>query len=798
MPSHLPRPLPARHQLAAAVHLALVVSGAVLAVGISPATSAQEQRELRRYDIPAGPLTAALNRFAETAGIFLSGDATLTGARTSPGLQGEYGVADGLAALLRGTGLAAVALPDGGYTLREIPVANEGATMLEAVRVVAEQTALPTAIKVDQASVTRSGASILDTPQTVNVITRELAEQQDAQTLADVVRNVAGMQTSNYFGVYDSVASRGFFISNTGFLRDGFRFTNVTAMPRHHVARYEAFKGPASMDYGRMQPGGLINIVTKRPQVEPVGELSVGVGELDAYDISFDIGGALNERQNVLYRLDGGLMRQAFPSEVVAPEQSDVAGALSFLPGSRTRIDLSAETSHREQAFYPGLPVPEPMNAESADALPIGTFYGEGSAGSFEGEHRYLTARIEHRFNEDWALDAGYARNRTTRLGPYVQMSGLSADGLSANRRAFVGPLKYYNDTAQVQLKGRVALAGTLHRITLLADSSKYKAEYMLGGDGTIAPIDLYAPQQSGMVFDPLLPGGAVRTRDYGVSVQDYAELTRWLNLLLGARYSDYREINPDVPDQKGDNVDPTVGLVFKPRETISLYASLSRSSTPNAGTLVGPGAFAEPSDAEQVEVGGKAEWFDGALRTSVALYELTRTNVPTAGPDPRYSVLAGEVRSRGWELEVVGQPTARWSLMFNYARTDAEITRDNTAANVGKTLSYAPKNGGGLWSTYALGGVAQDWSIGGGVFHTGDRFVANNNLVTLPGSTIVDLMASRQFDARLRNARLQLNLRNVFNERYYDTGYSNAQGFTSVIPGLPRTWSLSLTVPLI
>jgi iron complex outermembrane receptor protein len=280
--------------------------------------------------------------------------------------------------------------------------------------------------------------------------------------------------------------------------------------------------------------------------------------------------------------------------------------------------------------------------------------------------------------------------------------------------------------------------------------------------------------------------------------VQDYVAVTPWLNLLVGARYSEYKEFQPAVPDQKGDSLDPTVGVIVKPREHLSLYASLTRSSTPNVGTLTGPGQYADPSEAEQYEIGAKGEWFDRALRTSLAVYEITKTNVPTAIAGSIYSELSGEVRARGWELEVVGQLTPAWSVSASWADTDAEITEDNNAAVVGNTLGNTPEHTGSLWTTYAFDGIAQGWTVGGGAFYTDSKFVANNNLVALPSHTIVDAMASYQFDARLHGARLQVNLRNVFDERAYDTGSSNNSGFINVFPVLPRTLSLSLTVPLL
>ncbi len=784
----------ARRFLASTIAATAMASAFVVTPVLAQPTTEQSRQ---RWNIPAGSLEDALSTFAAAAGTPLSFEPTLVAGKHSNGLRGDYSVEEGFNRLLQGSGLERVRTDSGTYTLR---AATQGAVTLAPVKVVAAGGVAQTAVKVEQATVTRSGATLLDTPQTVNVVTRELAQQQNAQTLGDVVRNVAGARTSTYFGTYDSITMRGFGLSNiSSYLRNGFRFTNLTAVPQHNVERYEFLKGPASMDYGRTEPGGLINIVTKRPQAEAIADITIGVGEYEAHDIAIDLGGALNDSKTVQYRLTGGTTQQAFPTEEIAPRQDDLGGALSIHFSENTRLDLDAETSKREQLFYPGLPVPEPMNAKSADRLPIDAFYGEQSAGKFEGETEFLSARLNHRFNDDWSIDAGYARNYTMRFRrAAVMLGGLTSDGERVNRSVFASKQEFYNDTLQLELKGELDLLGMQHRLTVLADNSEYEQEYTLGGDGTIAPIDLYDPRQTGLTVEPLEPGDRIRNRDRGLSVQDYVTVTPWLNLLAGARYSEYKEISSTAPDQKGDNLDPTAGVIVKPREELSLYASLTRSSTPNVGTLTGPGQYADPSEAEQYEIGAKGEWFDHALRTSLALYELTKTNVPTAIAGSIYSELSGEVRARGWELEVVGQLTPAWNISATYADTDVEITEDNNASVVGNTPGNTPRHTGSLWTTYALDGIAQGWTVGGGVFYTGSKFVSTNNLVELPSNTIVDAMVSYQFDERLRGTRLQVNLRNVFDERAYDSGSSNGRGFTSVFPVLPRTLSLSLSVPLL
>jgi iron complex outermembrane recepter protein len=237
--------------------------------------------------------------------------------------------------------------------------------------------------------------------------------------------------------------------------------------------------------------------------------------------------------------------------------------------------------------------------------------------------------------------------------------------------------------------------------------------------------------------------------------------------------------------------------VIFKPQPWISVYGSLARSFTPNAGTLTAPNTYAPPSRGKQVEAGVKTEWLGGKLRTTASVYELTKSNVPTPSPtNPLFSDVSGEQRSRGLELEAAGQLTPAWNLLASYGYTDSVVTRDNVPSNIGKTAAWTPRHTASLWNTYKLGGAAAGWTVGAGLFYTGIKFVATNNLVRIPAHTLVDLMASYQFSRGLPGARLQFNLRNAFDQRHYEGGGSGAAGFTNLYPGLPRTLSASLSVP--
>lgn len=669
--------------------------------------------------------------------------------------------------------------------------AQQPATTLSPVKVEAEAAS---DLKVDEASVTRSGASILDTPLTLNVIPVDLTLAQAAQTIGDVVRNSASARPASYFGTYESVYARGFWMqTTTNFLRNGFRFIHLNQPAKRNVERYELIKGPAGLDYGRVEPGALMNIVSKRPLESAYREITLVGGANDGWDAGFDITGPLNDAGTILYRLNAGTGRQAFVSDAVDPRTDDVAAALTFKPGENTRIDLDFEYADREQLIYPGLPVPDPLRAESADALSLDNFYGE-AAGTFEGHHKLFTGRVEHRFDDSWSANIGYSRNITYRNVKQVRITGVSGNTVTRGANPF--SQEFDVETIQAELKGDLQFGTTRHLVTLTADRAGYERDGSNNNFGTVAPTTLVDPMGTGATFT-YGPVTTSEVRDNSVALQDYIELLPQLNALIGVRYTRYDENNPNVPEQSGDSTDPTAALIYKPRPWISVYGSYATSFLPNSGTLLAPNVYAPPSSGEQVEVGTKQDWLDGRLRTSAAVYEIRKTDVPTPSPvDPLFNVLSGEIRARGVEFEAVGEVTAGWNLIASYGYVDAEIVRDNVASNVGRTPSQTPAHTASLWSTYALGGNAAGWTVGGGVFYTGSKFVSNNNLVAVPGYVITDLMAEYAFERGLPGAALQVNLRNVFDERHYEGGGSGAAGFTNLYPGLSRTLSVSLTFP--
>jgi iron complex outermembrane recepter protein len=695
--------------------------------------------------------------------------------------------------LLRPVSLAVMSYPL--LVQAQAVVSPDHAQTLPGVTVRAKQAGNDvSAVKADQASVTRSGASVLDTPQSVSVIPVQTTLDQAAQTVGDVVRNSAGTRPANYFGTYESVYARGFWMTTTSnYLRNGFRWVHLSQPAKRNIERYEIIKGPAGLDYGRVEPGALMNIVTKQPLEAAFREATVSVSEGRGWDVGMDLTGPVNDARTVLFRLNGGSNRQAFVSDAVNPRQDDIAGALTFKWSPDTRFDLDFEYTNRDQLIYPGLPVPNPRDANSANAVPLNNFYGEPAA-RFDGKHELFTARVAHQFSTLWQGTLAYSRNNTMRDVKQIRLNGVS--GNTVNRAANPFRQEFDVTTWQAEVKGQVQLGSTRHRLTLTVDRSGYERDGSSNNVGTVAATTLVNPTPRGATFQ-YGPVTQSTLNDTGIALQDYIELSPRFNVLAGVRRSSYKEVNPGSPAQKGSSTDPTLALIYKPQPEVSVYGSYAKSFNPNSGTLTAPNVYAPASRGEQFEAGVKADWLGGRLRTTAALYEITKTNVPTtSATNPQFSDVTGEQRSRGLELEAAGQLTAAWNVLASLGQTNAKVTRDNVAANVGKTPSQTPKYTASFWNTLQLSGSATGWTVGGGVFYTGSKFVANNNLVSVPGYTTVDLMASYQFKTGLPGTKLQLNLRNLFDKRHYEGGGSNAAGFTNLYPGLGRTLSASLAVP--
>ena len=641
-------------------------------------------------------------------------------------------------------------------------------------------------------SSSRLGLSVLEPPRAVSVIDGALLEQQMATTERDVLRNASGVSSrSEYYGSYSQFAIRGLWANNTyNYLRDGAKFVHLLDPPLFNIDRVEVIKGPAALEFGQVAPGGLVNYVSKRPLADPLRTVKIGAGSHGWRSAEFDLTGPLNADGTLRYRLNGGASRGGSFVEGNTPNKQGVAGSLEWQMTPDTVWRAQAETQSIDGVSTVGLAVPDPKNPRSADVLPVGAFYGEPWL-TTDGNLRFYSTEMQHRFANGLEGRVHLSRNETHRSVNLPSPMGPVTNGQVA-RGYWLAPGQEYNaNTALAELRAKLQTGAVQHTLLAGIDWRAIEGIYGARTTGNLGAIDLYNPV-AGLV-PPVASTGVTRlssdARNTGLFVQDRLTLGDF-GLLLGLRHDRFKDAYT-TPVTDLSKTQPSAAISWEPRPGSMLYASHARSFQANSGTLLWGDRAAPPSEGKQFELGWKQEWLGQRLMTTVSAFDLTLSNAPATDPlHPGYSVLTARQRIKGVELELQGRITPGWTVTSQASFHDPKVLADTTAgSNVGNRVALATRRTSSLWTQYRLPQVPGLW-VGGGLVHQGDKFTANDNKWRLPGYTVVDLAVGYQFAG---GVRLQANLKNAANRRYYVDGTATTAGFGAVVPGQPRSLQVSL-----
>ena len=728
------------------------------------------------FDIASKPLPEAMIDFSAVTGLQVLYTEPAPFGQTAPALEGTLTANQALDRLTAGSGLVYRFTSANTVTL-ERKVAKEdgdGATVLNPITV--EGRAESAYGPVDgykamrSATATKTDTPIIDTPAAIQVVPREVIEDQGARRLADVVRNTSSVQIGGTNGNrQDIFLIRGFGASRIA--RDGFlsapSFGDAGQLGLANVERVEVLKGPPSVLYGPADPGGLVNIVTKKPGAEPRYSITGRVGCFDFYRSDIDVNQPLTEDGKLLARFNASYQNtDSFRDHFINSERSQVAPTLRWLPTSRTTADLELEYHKQDQQFDYGVVAAD----GKALALPRERFLGEPGDRA-EADELRIQASVDHRFNDDWSLRtlARYSDSSATPTQSFPL--GLAADGRTLNRRFFVFDQDYQNYALQANLTGKFETGPLAHQLLFGADGNLTRFESATSS-ADLDPIDIFNPVY-GATRGPLsAPGTQDRRIDfYGVYLQDLVSFGDHWKLLLGGRYDTahtrFARNDVSVTDKWDQAFSPRAGLVYQPIDDLSIYASYTTSFLPPLTGADFSGEPFEPEEGEQFEVGVKRDWFGGRLSTTLAAYQLTRSNVSTADlQNPGFSIQVGEQRSRGAELDVAGELAPGWRITGSLAYLDVEITKDN-ALPAGNRLINAPEWSGSLWTTYAFqDNPLRGLEVGGGVFVIGDRKADFANDVDVDGHARVDLFARYEVNESIN---LALNIENLFDKKYVE-----------------------------
>lgn len=684
----------------------------------------------------------------------------------------------------------------------------------------------------DSGALTGFPLDFLELPRVVNVIPEQLVLDQKITDLAEALRNTPGITQSDGFGgTNDDFFVRGF-RRNTVY-RNGFRRATNFKTNLTNVEYTQVVRGPASITYGQVEPGGLVDIVTKKPLNEQriSGEARWGSFEDQLYLLdwsqpvtdSFGVRVVASTQDANSFRAFTDIKRDA----ISLSARYDVSPS--------TRLDFAYEYREESRPLDRGtVTVRTPDGAEIINNLidiPISRRFGEPFEIA-ETDFHFAEAIIEQDFGEDWklrvsgALEDSFSNDLQARpllVLVYDADAPISPDGfITGNTSIFQGLNGVFDDPtdqvflvrrtdgnrdsdtrvyyANAVLTGEFTTGPFQHRVAIAGDfRDSDGADTRVDGpstDGTTARGPLFNIRNPiyGNLPDSLptdgLPRRINQQQNFGASINDYIDLTDRLSVLVGLRYDTIDLFLSDTDTEVQDAFSPQAAVNYKIAETASAFFSYSRSFTPNIGFNFQTNEIVQfdPEKGEQYEFGAKAEFFDDQLQVVGALYRIDKTNVLGFDDMGAPELIDGQT-SQGVEVSVTGQPIAGMNVVLGYAYTDAEIG-DSGGANDGNRPTNVAENSFTLWTSYELqSGLLEGLGFGGGVFHTGDRFGDNANTFTLGAYTTVDLSAWYTVAAPGlgpdRTIRFQVAAKNLLDEEFFPASGGNAR----ITVGAPRAF---------
>jgi iron complex outermembrane receptor protein len=638
----------------------------------------------------------------------------------------------------------------------------------------------------DNSTGARTNTPNRDVPQTINVIPRQVIEDQGANRIADALRN-AGVKP-DFSGENDYFTIRGFDFYGQNALKNGLFDRVVGTAAGSSVAnieRIELLKGPASVLYGSQQPGGIFNIITKQPLSEPYYSIGGKVGSRSLYESSIDLSGPLTTDKKLLYRFNAEYENSAGFVDNTYAERIFVAPVISWQLGRNTKFTIEGEylNTRRPNLFGSSLPAKGTLLPNPNGKIPPNTYLGDPTIDETTKTEGRIGYNFEHNFSENWSLYNSFRYAFNQIFSKAVNPRSLQADNRTFSRvfydyQPYTGGT-YSQDTHVV---GKFKTFGMEHQLLFGVDAYHFINAPSVFSVYNFPSIDVYNPVY-GRTVGSLVSINSTKTiiNQLGFYIQDQLTLADNLKLVLGGRedYAQTRFLRFSPTTSASDNsqfaFSPRVGIVYQPIQPISLYASYSRSFEPSYGSDFNRKPF-EPTRGTQYEVGVKTDLFNDKLSATLALYQLTQTNLGAADPDhPGFSVQIGEARSRGVEFFVTGELAPGWNIIGSYNYTDPRITRTNYYGQVGNLLPNAPFNSASIWTNYIFpNGDLKGFGGGLGVFFVGDRFGDFANTYKSPSFVRTD--AALYY--RRNNWQAALNFKNLFDVLYYESGTYRGEPF--------------------
>jgi iron complex outermembrane receptor protein len=667
----------------------------------------------------------------------------------------------------------------------------------------------------------KTGIKPMDLPQSVISISKDVIVQQQVLRLSDVLKNVSGLYVmGNTGGTQEELAGRGFAYNSSNTFKNGARFNNGVMPEMSSLERVEIMKGSNAILFGNVAAGGIINLVTRKPIFENGGEVSFRAGSYGFYKPTIDVYGNLTDSNRVAYRVNTTYETTKSFRDNVSSDRVYINPSFLIKAGKKTEILLEGDFLKDSRTNDYGLAA---INYQIVD-LPRERFIG-AKWSYFHAVQKSATLTVTHQLSSSWKLKAigAYQSYQTDLFGttrPNSNNRFVSADGKWVRDLQRTEVDETYT-MAQADLIGHFKIGNIEHEFLVGADVDRYNTattayNNLLKYDSiNVFDLNLYA-QRSDI---PMLSKRTLTknpTTRYGAYVQDLITLVSKLKLMAGVRYS-YMDRNADVftysnntsvaTPYSDDAFSPRFGLIYQPSKTTSLFASYSNSFTLNSGIDINskplPASF-----INQYEAGVKNDLFNGLLSANAIVYQIVNSNlaqtviIPSGNPTgipANAQELAGEVTSKGFELDVMSKSYRGFSVIAGYSYNETKYTKSNIYIE-GSLLRYNPRHTSNLSVYYQFDNNSwlKNFNLGWTAFYTGNRVAGRSTRLTIANDSfqLIPLPGFVQHDAYIGYGYKKISVR-VKGSNLFDVLSYNVHDDNSVNPIAPRMFSAALSLKL-
>ena len=698
-----------------------------------------------------------------------------------------YTPQEGFAQVLRGSGYEVVAQGRGAYALRKagapapaVPV--DAATLAPVTVTAAKERETPTGrvngyVARRSATGSKTDTALIENPQSVSVITADEIGDRKAESLDEALRYTAGV-TPNLkpWAVDEFSLLRGFELGTAGVFMDGLLTSGrsyAAPIEPYGIERLEVLRGPASVLYGKMPPGGMVNAVSKRPSADTLREIGVEYGTYNRKQLKADIGGALDDRAEWTYRLT--VLGRDSDTRLAHDRDNRlfIAPALTWQPNANTRLTLLGRYQKDNQAYAWQNQLEQPgAFGQPSPRVNIG-----GDDNRWRRDNKMLGYEFEHRFDDTWSVQQSVRYSELDRSETNVFPRGLRADGYTLNRSFSPRETHWKGLLMDTRVQSRFDTGPVAHTLLAGVDYAKARTTDEFPYDRPLLePMNLFAPVYT---RQPLAPAAdpyvdRVPSRQVGLYLQDQMKWDRWVVTAglrrdkadtSGTRTFTNTGESSTVYDTSASATTGRVGAVYLFESGWAPYVNYATSFSPEIGKDAN-GDLLKPSKGRQVEAGVRYQPTGQNASYTASVFDITRTNVTTSAPQaPGELIQTGEVRSRGLELEARADVTKNISVIAQYTYLDTRITRSNDG-DIGLPLMSAPKHSASMWGKYSFPvGESTRAFAAVGVRYLGKSRSAwdtGYTNITNPSFTLVDVAVG--FDQG--PWRFSLNVNNLLNKQ--------------------------------